>query len=90
MNAILRLSATLLAATSLSLGAAAQTGPDAKGAEKRPYPKFEEVDADGDGKVTWKEAKAAGIPKEEFESADFDEDGELTRVGYRYSLNQRG
>jgi len=73
----------------LALPASAQNSK-ASSEAKQPYPAFTKVDKNGDKKVTWKEAKAAGIPKEEFESADFDNDGELTRIGYRYSLNQTG
>jgi len=90
MRKILHITATLIAAAGLALPAAAQTGPDTKSGDKRPYPEFKKVDKNGDGKITWEEAKSAGIPKDAFESADYDEDGELTRVGYRFSLNQTG
>jgi len=79
----------IAAAMAVSTTAAAQkSGQPAK--PEQPYPGFERVDKNDDRKVTWKEADAAGIPKEEFESADFDNDGELTRIGYRYTLNQSG
>jgi len=79
----------VVAAMAVSTTAAAQKSSQSAKPEQ-PYPDFEKVDKNDDRKVTWKEAEAAGIPKEEFESADFDNDGELTRIGYRYTLNHSG
>ena len=47
-------------------------------------PSFDDADADGDGKVSIKEAKEAGIPEGEAKKEDVDKDGALTERDWAY------
>ena len=49
-------------------------------------PKFSEVDQNGNSKLSFQEAKAAGIDKETFNEEDLDEDGKLTKYDYKYGV----
>jgi hypothetical protein len=52
-------------------------------------PPFNKVDTNHDHIMTWKEAKAAGIPKKLFDSADYDHNGKITRTMYKYDIKGR-
>lgn len=47
-------------------------------------PGFDEADADGNGQVSIKEAKEAGIPEAEARKEDVDKDGTLTERDWNY------
>lgn len=49
-------------------------------------PPFNKIDANHDKILTWKEAKAAGIPKNLFDSADYNHNGKITRTMYKYDM----
>lgn len=51
-------------------------------------PAFSEVDANEDQWLSWEEAKSLDLSKEEFESADYDDDGKISRTMYEYSLKE--
>lgn len=47
-------------------------------------PSFEEADANGDGKVSQKEAREHGFSIYQFAAQDVDQDGMLTKEDWRY------
>lgn len=49
-------------------------------------PSFSKADANGNHILTWKEAKAAGIPKKLFKSEDFDHNNKITKTMYDVGL----
>ena len=54
-------------------------------------PAFEAADADGNGRVAVSEAVAAGVPKNEAEREDIDDDGQLTGTDWRFiDMNPAG
>lgn len=51
---------------------------------KSPVPKFKKVDKNGNGKISWKEAKAVGVPKKIFKKDDFNHNGTLNRTQWMF------
>ncbi|MEJ2761586.1 MAG: hypothetical protein P8126_08645 [Gammaproteobacteria bacterium] len=49
-------------------------------------PPFSKIDTNHDKILTWKEAKAAGIPKKLFDSADYNHNGKITQTMYKYDI----
>lgn len=47
-------------------------------------PSFNEADANGDEKVSIKEATNAGVPKEEAKSNDLDDNGKLAKSDWKF------
>ncbi|MDN5865366.1 MAG: hypothetical protein L0I62_09185 [Gammaproteobacteria bacterium] len=77
----------LLAPFALNAAATApapQSASTAKPMPKPPVPKFAEADANHDGKITWKEAKALGVPKKIFQQDDFDRTGYLNETEWMF------
>lgn len=73
-SSLIRLIGTALVA--LPLAAAAQSGDE--------RPSFNEVDQDGDGKISVEEAKQAGVPESEAKREDIDGDGQLTKADWKF------
>lgn len=48
---------------------------------------FAKVDANGNGKISWSEAKAAGIPQSNFMAADAHGDGVLDKEDYKSAVS---
>ena len=65
----------------LGMAVAALVVPTAFAAAK---PDFGEADRNGDDRVSLREAKRAGVPIEEAEIADIDDDGKLTRMDWKF------
>lgn len=53
------------------------------GRSKQPVPPFDKVDSNGDHRIEWKEAKAAGVPKAVFERYDYHHDHKLTLTEWK-------
>jgi len=51
---------------------------------KPPVPKFKQADANGDGKISWQEAKALGVPQKLFKQDDFDKSGDLNQTEWMF------
>lgn len=66
----LTLSATLLLFSAPAVGAG--------------KPSFQQADKNGDSKISIKEATQAGVPKEEAEFNDLDDDGKLAKADWRF------
>ncbi|MGH8161044.1 MAG: hypothetical protein ACRESR_02605 [Gammaproteobacteria bacterium] len=47
---------------------------------KSPLPPFAKADANHDGKISWSEAKALGVPQKIFKQDDFDNSGTLNQT----------
>ena len=47
-------------------------------------PAFDEADADGNGKISMKEASEAGVPQSEAKREDIDNDGALTKADWKF------
>ena len=75
MQRTISLAAALLAAAAFAAPALAAD------ADK---PSFETADANGDGKISMKEAKEQGYDKYQFAAQDVDQDGMLTKEDWRY------
>lgn len=56
--------------------------------DKDTLPAFSEVDSNDDQWLSWKETKSLNISKDEFENADYDDDGKISRTMYEYSLKE--
>ncbi len=54
--------------------------------EKSQLPSFKEADKNGDGRLSFEEAKELGISKKTFKEEDLDSDGELTEYDYEYGV----
>jgi len=70
---------------SVTAMAAAHSGKSQSQASAN-LPSFSQADANGDQILTWKEAKAAGIPQKLFKSEDFDHNKEITKAMYNVGL----
>ncbi|MDN5865348.1 MAG: hypothetical protein L0I62_09085 [Gammaproteobacteria bacterium] len=73
-----------LAAIAASQPQAPQTAGTAIPMPTPPVPKFAQADADGDGKITWKEAENLGVPKKLFQQDDFDDSGDLIETEWMF------
>lgn len=62
-------------------GVALMTSPTTAAESK---PAFDEVDTNGNGKISLKEAKAAGVPEPEFKEDDLDNDQRLNKRDWGY------
>lgn len=51
-------------------------------------PPFEKVDKNDDGKLSWEEAKEAGIDKKEFAEQDYNDDNRITKLAYEYGIKE--
>lgn len=51
---------------------------------KPPVPKFAQADTNHDGKVSWKEARALGVPEKLFKQDDFDKSGDLNETEWMF------
>lgn len=51
---------------------------------KSAVPKFKKADANNDGKIEWKEAKALGVPKKLFKQDDFSHTGKLDKTEWQF------
>ncbi|MGH8274314.1 MAG: hypothetical protein ACRES9_08725 [Gammaproteobacteria bacterium] len=51
---------------------------------KPPVPKFKQADANHDGKISWNEAKALGVPEKIFKQDDFDKSGDLNETEWMF------
>lgn len=51
-------------------------------------PKFAKADSNGDKKLTWKEAQKLGIPKSVFDDEDYDGDGTISKITYKYGIKE--
>lgn len=71
---MVRLAALALLALPLAAGAA----------DSDAHPAFDAVDANGDGTISLEEARAAGVPENEFEREDIDQDGALTPADWYF------
>lgn len=60
----------------------------AKSDKKTGLPAFSKVDQNEDQQLSWEEAKSLNIPKEEFEKADYDDDGKISRTMYEFTFGQ--
>jgi hypothetical protein len=67
---------------SISFAVAALAAPAWSAMQEKPS--FGEADADGDGKVSFKEAKEHGFSIYQFAAQDVDQDGMLTQEDWRY------
>ena len=47
-------------------------------------PAFDQVDADGNGKISMEEASKAGVPQAEAKREDIDNDGKLTKADWKF------
>lgn len=82
---------TFLLAALFSVTATAATHPAKKqdtGASN--LPSFSQADANGDRILTWKEAKAAGVPKKIFDGEDYNHNGKITRTMYNEAFRNSG
>lgn len=81
-------SALLFASAALYAAAPKPSGPppsaSAPSMPKSPVPPFKQVDTNHDGKISWKEAKAVGVPQKIFKADDFDHNGELNETEWMF------
>jgi len=89
----MKLRTSLVAATLLAVPAAAfAMGPGSSGQSanahakmpKSPVPKFKKADKNGNGKISWKEAKAVNVPKKLFKRDDFNHNGKLNKTEWMF------
>ena len=80
--------ATLLALPAAALALGNGSPGQAAGAHakmpKSPVPKFKKADKNGNGKISWKEAKAVGVPKKLFKRDDFNHNGKLNKTEWMF------
>jgi|GEM_PF-6257555 len=72
---------TLAALFSVTAMAATHSGKSQSKSSAN-IPSFSQADANGNQILTWKEAKAAGVPKKLFNSEDFDHNNKITKTMY--------
>lgn len=72
------------AALALGTGASMQAQPGHTKMPKSALPKFKKADANHDGKIEWKEAKALGVPKKLFKRDDFNQSGKLNKTEWQF------
>ena len=72
------------AAFALGSGAPMQSSPHHARMPKSAVPKFKKADANHDGKIEWKEAKALGVPKKLFKQDDFSQSGKLSKTEWQF------
>lgn len=82
MRTVAWISAIALGLTA-GTGWAAQSQDADKGSE---LPAFKKADANGDGHLTFSEAKKLGIKKKTFKAEDLDKDGKLSKYDYKYGV----
>lgn len=87
-NATNALLTSLLAVGIAGAATAGEGEAKEKGEAEKPYPKFEKVDQDGNGMVSWEEAKKAGVPKEAFDDVDYDGNELVSRYVYKSKINE--
>lgn len=71
-------------ATSLIAAALVTLPMIATAATSTERPSFDKADANGDGAVSMKEAKAVGVPQAEAKREDIDNDGKLTKADWKF------
>lgn len=76
-----------LLAALLAAAVGSPTGALAKG-RGGTFPDFSVADTNGDGYLTLKEARAIGIPPEQFRKEDFDHDGRIDIVQYQFGIKR--
>lgn len=72
------------AAFALGSGSPSQSSPHHTTMPKSAVPKFKKADANHDGKIEWKEAKALGVPKKLFKQDDFSQTGKLDKTEWQF------
>lgn len=63
---------------------------ESKEAEKgeSSLPPFNKIDKNGDEKLSWEEARQAGIDKDEFQAQDYNDDNKITKLAYEYGIKE--
>lgn len=71
------------AAFALGSGSTMKSSPYQSKMPKSAVPKFKKVDTNHNGKISWKEAKAVGVPKRLFKQNDFNHSGTLNKTEWQ-------
>lgn len=87
----MRMMLTFLLAALFSVSAMGATHPaKSQTGMTDSLPSFSKADANGDKILTWKEARAAGVPKKIFDSEDYNHNGKITRTMYQEVFRNSG
>lgn len=81
-RSLIPLAVLAIPATAFALSSGNGNAGQTQGTASMPQssvPKFKQADTNHDGKIEWKEAKAAGVPKKLFQRDDFDHSGSLNK-----------